>query len=288
VAPDEKACLEDVRYLLSFLPANNLEEPPTSDSGDDPERLCASLRDLLPASPNQPYDMKRVITEVVDDGEFFEYFPHWARSIVCGFARLDGHPVGIVGNQPMVLAGVLDIESAEKAARFVRTCDAFNIPLATFVDVPGFLPGVDQEYGGIIRHGAKLLYAYCEATVPRIQIITRKAYGGAYVVMDSKSIGADLSYAWPTAELAVMGPQGAVEIVYRRELQQAADPASRRAELVAEYTEKYANPYAAAERGYIDDVIDPSETRAKLIAGFDLLRTKREELPRRKHGNMPL
>jgi acetyl-CoA carboxylase carboxyltransferase component len=288
VAPDEKACLEDVRYLLSFLPANNLEEPPTNDSGDDPERLCASLRDLLPASPNQPYDMKRVITEVVDDGEFFEYFPHWARSIVCGFARLDGHPVGIVGNQPMVLAGVLDIESAEKAARFVRTCDAFNIPLATFVDVPGFLPGVDQEYGGIIRHGAKLLYAYCEATVPRIQIITRKAYGGAYVVMDSKSIGADLSYAWPTAELAVMGPQGAVEIVYRRELQQAADPASRRAELVAEYTEKYANPYAAAERGYVDDVIDPSETRAKLIAGFDLLRTKREELPRRKHGNMPL
>ena len=196
--------------------------------------------------------------------------------------------VGVVGNQPMVLAGVLDIESAEKAARFVRTCDAFNIPLLTFVDVPGFLPGVDQEYGGIIRHGAKLLYAYCEATVPRIQIITRKAYGGAYVVMDSKSIGSDLSYAWPTAELAVMGPKGAVEIVYRRELQQAADPVARRAELVAEYTERYANPYAAAERGIIDDVIDPAETRRKIVAGLDMLRTKREDLPRRKHGNMPL
>jgi acetyl-CoA carboxylase carboxyltransferase component len=288
VAADEKACLDDVRYLLGFLPQNVLEEPPVSDAGDDPERLCPELRDVLPASSNQPYDMKRVINAVVDDGEFFEYFPHWAKSIVCGFARIDGRPVGIVGNQPMVLAGVLDIESSEKAARFVRTCDAFNVPLVTFVDVPGFLPGVDQEYGGIIRHGAKLLYAYCEATVPRIQVITRKAYGGAYVVMNSKSIGADLAFAWPTAELAVMGPQGAVEIVYRRELQQAADPAARRAELVAEYTEKYANPYAAAERGYIDDVIDPAETRAKVAAGLAMLRTKREELPRRKHGNVPL
>jgi acetyl-CoA carboxylase carboxyltransferase component len=288
VAPDEKSCLEDVRYLMSFLPSNNLEEPPAVEPSDDPERLCESLREILPPSSNQPYDMKKVITAVADDGEFFEYFPHWARSIVCGFARLNGSTVGVVGNQPMVLAGVLDIESSEKAARFVRTCDAFNIPLVTFVDVPGFLPGVDQEYGGIIRHGAKLLYAYCEATVPRIQVITRKAYGGAYVVMDSKSIGSDLSFAWPTAELAVMGPQGAVEIVYRRELQQAADPIARRAELVAEYTEKYANPYAAAERGYVDDVIDPAETRAKLIAGFAMLRSKREELPRRKHGNVPL
>jgi acetyl-CoA carboxylase carboxyltransferase component len=224
----------------------------------------------------------------VDDGDFFEYFSHWAQSIVCGFARLDGNPVGIVGNQPMVLAGVLDIESSEKAARFVRTCDAFNIPLVTFVDVPGFLPGVDQEYGGIIRHGAKLLYAYCEATVPRIQIITRKAYGGAYVVMNSKSIGADLAFAWPSAELAVMGPQGAVEILYRRELQTAADPLARRNELVEEYTERFANPYVAAERGFVDDVIDPAETRVKLIAGLDLLRTKREELPARKHGNVPL
>ena len=210
------------------------------------------------------------------------------RSIVCGYARLDGHVVGIVGNQPRMLAGALDIDASEKAARFVRTCDAFNIPLVTFVDVPGFIPGTHQEHGGIIRHGAKLLYSFCEATVPRIQIITRKAYGGAYVVMNSKSIGADLAYAWPTAELAVMGPQGAVEIVYRRELQQAADPVSRRAELVAEYTDKYANPYNAAERGYVDDVIDPSETRRKVVAGFRLLSSKREELPRRKHGNVPL
>jgi acetyl-CoA carboxylase carboxyltransferase component len=288
VAPDEKTCLDEVRFLLSYLPSNNLEEPPVVASDDDPTRLCPELRDLLPASPNMPYDMHKVISAVVDDGEFYEYFPYWAKSIVCGFARVDGRPVGVVGNQPMILAGVLDIESAEKAARFVRTCDAFNIPLITFVDVPGFLPGVDQEYGGIIRHGAKLLYAFCEATVPRIQIITRKAYGGAYVVMNSKSIGADLAFAWPTAELAVMGPQGAVEIVYRRELAEAGDPAARRAELVDEYTEKYANPYAAAERGYVDDVIDPAETRIKIIAGLEMLRTKREELPRRKHGNMPL
>ena len=288
VADDEKACLDDVRFLLGFLPQNNMEPPPHEELGDDPDRECPALRDLLPASPNMPYDMHAVISEVADGGEFFEYYPHWARSIICGFPRIDGHPVGIVGNQPLVLAGVLDIESSEKAARFVRTCDAFNIPLVTFVDVPGFLPGVDQEYGGIIRHGAKLLYAYCESTVPRIQVITRKAYGGAYVVMNSKSIGADLAFAWPSAELAVMGPQGAVEIVYRRELQQAADPAKRRAELVTEYTERYANPYVAAERGYIDDVIDPAETRRKLVAGLAMLRTKREELPQRKHGNVPL
>jgi acetyl-CoA carboxylase carboxyltransferase component len=288
VADDEKSCLDDVRFLLSFLPANNLEEPPAEDCTDDPDRDCPELRDILPDSPNLPYDMIDVVRTCVDDGEFFEYFPHFAKSIICGFARIDGRPVGVVGNQPKVLAGVLDIESAEKAARFVRTCDAFNIPLITFVDVPGFLPGVDQEYGGIIRHGAKLLYAYCEATVPRISVITRKAYGGAYVVMDSKSIGSDLAFAWPTAELAVMGPQGAVEIVYRRELQQAADPAARRAELVADYTEKYANPYAAAERGYVDDVIDPADTRRKLVAGLRMLSTKREELPRRKHGNVPL
>jgi acetyl-CoA carboxylase carboxyltransferase component len=288
VADDEKACLDDVRFLLSYLPSNNLEQPPVDDLGDDPDRACPELDTILPDSPNLPYDMHQIVKTVVDDGEFFEYFPYWAKSIICGFARVDGHPVGIVGNQPMVLAGVLDIESAEKAARFVRTCDAFNIPLLTFVDVPGFLPGVDQEYGGIIRHGAKLLYAYCEASVPRISIITRKAYGGAYVVMDSKSIGSDLSFAWPSAELAVMGPQGAVEIVYRRELQQAADPASRRAELVEEYTQKYANPYAAAERGFIDDVIAPSETRRKIVAGLRVLRSKREDLPQRKHGNVPL
>ena len=288
VSTDEHACLADVRYLLGFLPQNNLASPPHREPNDDPSRQCKSLRAMLPASPNMPYDMKKVIGEVVDDGEFFEYFPNWAKSIVCGFSRIDGHSVGIVGNQPMVLAGVLDIESSEKAARFVRTCDAFNIPIVTFVDVPGFLPGVDQEYGGIIRHGAKLLYAYCEATVPRIQVITRKAYGGAYVVMNSKSIGADLAYAWPTAELAVMGPQGAVEIVYRRELQQAADPAARRTQLVAEYAEKYANPYLAAERGFVDDVIDPAETRIKLVEGLRILRTKHDESPQRKHGNIPL
>lgn len=288
VAPDEKTCLADVRYLLGFLPSNNLEQPPYFESTDDPHRKCPELVDLLPASSNLPYDMKKVIAAVADHGDYFEYFPNWAQSITCGFARIDGHPVGIVGNQPMVLAGVLDIESSEKAARFVRTCDAFNIPLVTFVDVPGFLPGVDQEYGGIIRHGAKLLYSYCEATVPRIQIITRKAYGGAYVVMNSKSIGCDLAFAWPSAELAVMGPQGAVEILYRRDLQGAADPIARRAELVDEYTEKFANPYVAAERGFVDDVIDPADTRIKLVAGLDMLRSKRESLPSRKHGNVPL
>src|SRR3954464_10522946 len=288
IAADDKACLDDVRYLLSFLPANNLEEPPAFASTDDPERLCPELVDLIPSSPNQPYDMKKVIESVVDDGDYFEYAARWAPNIVCAFARLDGRPVGVVGNQPMHLAGVLDIESAEKAARFVRTCDAFNVPLLTFVDVPGFLPGVDQEHGGIIRHGAKLLYAYCESTVPRIQVVTRKAYGGAYVVMNSKSIGADLAYAWPTAELAVMGPSGAVEILYKRELQQAADPVARRAELVEEYIERYANPYAAAERGYVDDVIDPRDTRRVLVHALEVLRTKKETLPARKHGNGPL
>ena len=242
----------------------------------------------MPQSSNVPYDMKQVIADVVDDGEFFEYHAAWAASIVCGFARLNGRSIGVVGNQPMVMAGVLDIESSEKAARFVRFCDAFNIPLLTFVDVPGFLPGVDQEHGGIIRHGAKLLYAYCEATVPRVQVITRKAYGGAYVVMDSKSVGCDVSFAWPTAELAVMGPQGAVEILNRRELQQAADPDARKAALVDEYSRKYANPYIAAERGIIDAVIDPAETRQKVISAYDMIGAKREELPRRKHGNIPL
>ena len=288
VGQTEEEVLDEVRFLVSHLPANNLEEPPQVDATDDPERLAPELRDIMPDSPNLPYDMRKVIGAVVDDGEFMEYHAHWAQSIVCGFARLNGYTVGVVGNQPMVLAGVLDIESSSKAARFVRTCDAFNIPLLTFVDVPGFLPGVDQEHGGIIRHGAKLLYAYCEATVPRIQVITRKAYGGAYVVMDSKSVGSDLSFAWPGAELAVMGPQGAVEIIYRRELQSAADPVARRAELVDDYTERYANPYIAAERGYIDDVIDPADTRRLVIAGFEMLRSKREELLPRKHGVIPL
>ncbi|MDP6284082.1 MAG: acyl-CoA carboxylase subunit beta [Acidimicrobiales bacterium] len=288
VATDEQTVLDDVKYLLSFLPSNNLDNPPILNDGDDPERDCPALREILPDSSNVPYDIKAVISEVVDDGEFLEYHAGWAGSIVCGFARLDGRSVGIVGNQPMMMAGVLDIESSEKAARFVRFCDAFNLPLLTFVDVPGFLPGVDQEHGGIIRHGAKLLYAYCEATVPRVQVITRKAYGGAYVVMDSKSVGCDVSFAWPTAELAVMGPQGAVEILNRRELQQAADPEARKAELVDDYTEKYANPYVAAERGIVDAVIDPAETRQKVVAAFRMIESKREELPKRKHGNVPL
>ena len=288
VASDEQSVLDDVKYLLSFLPSNNLDDAPVLSEGDDPERDCPQLRDILPDSANVPYDIKTVIAEVVDDGEFLEYHAGWAGSIVCGFGRIDGRSVGIVGNQPMVMAGVLDIESSEKAARFVRFCDAFNLPLLTFVDVPGFLPGVDQEHGGIIRHGAKLLYAYCEATVPRVQVITRKAYGGAYVVMDSKSVGCDVSFAWPTAELAVMGPQGAVEILNRRELQQAADPEARKAELVDDYTEKYANPYVAAERGIVDAVIDPAETRQKVVAAFRMIESKREELPKRKHGNVPL
>ncbi len=288
VAADEQDVLDDVKALLSFLPSNNLEQPPAYKSADDGDRECPALNTLLPDSPNVPYDMKEVIVEVADDGDFLEYHASWARSIVCGFARIDGRSVGVVGNQPMVLAGVLDIESAEKAARFVRTCDAFNIPLVTFVDVPGFLPGVDQEHGGIIRHGAKLLYAYCEAAVPRISVITRKAYGGAYVVMDSKGVGSDLSFAWPSAEIAVMGPQGAVEIIHRRELAEAADPVARRNALVDDYIQRLANPYIAAERGFVDEVIEPSQTRRKIVAGLRMLESKRQELPERKHGNVPL
>ena len=288
VTESEDACLEQVRYLLSFLPSNNLEDPPAYPPTDDPDRICEDIVSLIPDSPNKPYDMKKVIATIVDDGDFFEVQPLWAPNIVCGFARIDGHAIGVVGNQPQVLAGCLDIEASEKAAKFVRTCDAFNIPLITFVDVPGFLPGTDQEYGGIIKHGAKLLYAYCEATVPRVQIVTRKAYGGAYVVMNSKSIGADLAFAWPSAELAVMGSQGAVNILYRKELADAPDPEGRRAELIEEYTERFANPYNAAERGYVDDVIDPRETRRVLVRSLEMLRTKKEKLPQRKHGNVPL
>ena len=288
VAADEKACLDEVRYLLSFLPSNNLEEPPCFAPTDDPPSAAARAHrpdagQLQPALRHEEGHRRGRRRR-----RLLRVLPHWAQNIVCGFARLDGHPVGIVGNQPQVLAGVLDIDCSEKAARFVRTCDAFNIPLVTFVDVPGFLPGTDQEYGGIIRHGAKLLYAYCEATVPRIQIITRKAYGGAYVVMNSKSIGADLAFAWPSAELAVMGPAGAVEILYRRELAEADDPVARKAELVEEYTERYANPYDAAERGLRRRRDRPGRHPQVLINGLDLLRSKREELPKRKHGNVPL
>ncbi len=287
-APDDKACLDEVRNLVGFLPQSNREEPPRAAVTDDPERRSPELIQIVPASPNKPYDMTAVIGAVVDDGELYEYSSLWARNLVCGFARIDGYTVGVVANQPQVLAGVLDIDSSEKGARFVRTCDAFNIPLVTFVDVPGFLPGTDQEHGGIIRHGAKLLYAFCEATVPRIQVVVRKAYGGAYVVMNSKSIGADLAFAWPSAELAVMGPHGAVEIINRRELEQSDDPAALRATLVADYAEHYANPWIAAERGYVDDVIDPAMTRPALVRGLAMLRSKREDPPPRKHGNVPL
>jgi acetyl-CoA carboxylase carboxyltransferase component len=277
-----------VAYLMSFLPANNLEDPPYFAPSDDPERREARLRELLPDAPNKAYDMGELVRLVVDDGELFEVHAHFAGNILTGFARLNGHVVGIVANQPKILAGTLDIDSSTKGARFVRFCDAFNIPLITFVDVPGFLPGTNQEYGGIIRHGAKLLYAFTEATVPRLTVIVRKAYGGAYLVMNSKHIRADISYAWPTAEIAVMGPEGAVNIIFRKELERAADPVSRKAQMIEEYKEKFSNPFIAAERGYVDDVIEPEETRPRLIAALEMLQTKRETLPPRKHGNIPL
>jgi propionyl-CoA carboxylase beta chain len=288
IAEDEQDVLQQVRYLLSFLPSNNMEDPPAFASTDDPERRVEELNHLVPDSPREPYDMKDVIRATFDDGEFFEIFPLWAMNIVIGLARLDGHAIGVVANQPKVLAGTLDIESSEKAARFVRFCDAFNIPLVTFVDVPGFLPGTAQEYGGIIRRGAKLLYAFTEATVPRVTVITRKAYGGAYVVMNSKHIRSDVSFAWPSAEIAVMGPEGAVNIVNRKEIQAADDPAEKRRELIAEYEERFANPFIAAERGYVDDIIEPAETRTRLIQALAMLRSKREAVPPRKHGNIPL
>src|ERR671935_1002758 len=287
-AATEEDALDDVRRLLSFIPSNNLDDPPYEPPADDPDREDPGLTTLIPELPTKPYDITRAIEAVVDDGDFFEVQPHFAPNLVIGFARLDGYPVGVVANQPRHLAGTLDIDSSTKGARFVRFCDAFNIPLVTFVDVPGFLPGTAQEYGGIIRHGAKLLYAFSEATVPKMTVITRKAYGGAYCVMCSKHVRADLNVGWPTAEIAVMGPEGAVNILYRRELAAAANPSERRHELVAEYTERFANPYIAAERGYIDDVIEPRETRAILCRSLAMLRTKQEKLPQRKHGNMPL
>jgi len=287
-APDEEAALDDARYLLSFLPQNNAEPPPYAAPSDPIDREAPELDEIVPDEPTKPYDMKQVIARVVDDGELLEIQPLYAENIVCAFARLGGRSVGIVGNQPRSLAGVLDIDSSTKAARFVRTCDAFNIPLVTFVDVPGFLPGTAQEWGGIIRHGAKLLYAYAEATVPKLAVITRKAYGGAYDVMSSKHIRADFNFAWPTAEVAVMGPEGAVNIVFRSELAEADDPETRRAELIADYKERFANPYTAAERGYIDDVIEPRRTRPVLIDALETASTKREPRPRRKHGNIPL
>jgi acetyl-CoA carboxylase carboxyltransferase component len=291
-ADSEQECLEMVRELLSFLPQNNLDPPPFVPTADPSDRSVDELAAIVPDSPTKPYDMTHVIELVVDDGDFLEVAPLYAQNIVVGFARLAGHAVGVVGNQPKALAGVLDIDASNKGARFVRFCDAFNIPLVSFVDVPGFLPGTTQEFGGIILHGAKLLYAYAEATVPKLTVITRKAYGGAYDVMSSKHVGADFNAAWPTAEVAVMGPEGAVNIVFRRELADAerngGDATARREQLIEEYKERFANPYIAADRGYIDDVIEPEETRAWLIRALETSLTKREAPPARKHGNIPL
>jgi methylmalonyl-CoA decarboxylase subunit alpha len=287
-APDEDSLFEEVRSLLSFLPDNNQNLPPEVAPDDDPQRSCEELVDLVPSSERTPYDMRDVISSIVDDSDFLEVHAGWARNIICAFARLDGKVVGVVANQPLVLAGVLDIDASEKAARFVRTCDAFNIPLLTLVDVPGFLPGTEQEHAGVIRRGAKLLYAYCEANVPRIQVIVRKAYGGAYIVMDSKSIGADLSFAWPGNQVAVMGAAGAADIIFRREIVAADNPGRRRDELTAEYAKTVLDPYVAAERGLVDDVINPADTRSTLIRSFAMLANKSDRRPARKHGNIPL
>ncbi|ONI92539.1 methylmalonyl-CoA carboxyltransferase [Saccharothrix sp. ALI-22-I] len=287
VHDSEQECLEEVRHLISLLPSNNRESAPVVVAADPRDRANERLLDLVPGDPSRVYDMKAVIEEIVDDGDLFEVHADWATNIICGLARLDGHVVGVVANQPASLAGVLDIHASEKAARFVQSCDAFSIPLVTLVDVPGFLPGSDQEHGGIIRHGAKLLYAYCNATVPRIQVIVRKAYGGAYIVMDSRSIGCDLSYAWPINEIAVMGAEGAANVVFRREINSAPHPEVARAQRIAEYQRQLVHPYYAAERGLVDDVIDPVETRAMLIDGLESLRGKHAPVQFRKHGNPP-
>jgi acetyl-CoA carboxylase carboxyltransferase component len=288
VAVDEANLFDLTRALFSFLPQNNREEPPQFDSDDDPHRMVAALDELVPDAPNRPYDMHEAIEGVVDYGDFLEIAPLYAPNIICGFGRVNGRSVGIVGNQPSVLAGVLDTRSSVKAARFVRFCDAFNIPLVTFVDVPGFLPGTDQEYGGIILHGAKLLYAFAEATVPKITIITRKAYGGAYDVMASKHIRADVNLAWPTAEIAVMGAESAVKTIFRREIAAAANPEAKMQELIDEYTDRFANPYIAAQRGYVDDIIEARQTRSAVATALEMLREKRVARPERKHGNIPL
>ncbi|MGI9665493.1 MAG: acyl-CoA carboxylase subunit beta [Acidimicrobiia bacterium] len=288
VAADDREALDEIRYMISFLPSNNMEVPPFFTPMDAPDRMDEDLTTIVPDSANQPYDVVEVIESIVDDGEFYEVHEHYAGNIVVGLSRLDGYTVGVVANQPAVLAGTLDIDASVKAARFVRFCDAFNIPIVTLVDVPGFLPGVGQEHDGIIRHGAKLLYAYSEATVPRITVITRKAYGGAYLVMNSRAVRADVVFAWPSAEIAVMGAQGAVNVIHRRDLAAADDADEARAELVADYEEKFNNPFVAAEHGLVDDVIEPRETRPRLIRSLEMLRNKRENMPPKKHGNIPL
>jgi propionyl-CoA carboxylase beta chain len=287
-AENDIECINYIRELISYLPGNNMEEPPFVATTDSPTRLTPELSDLVPTNPNQPYDMKEMIRAVADDNSFFELQEEFARNIVIGYIRLNGKTIGVVANQPLALAGTLDINASVKAARFVRFCDAFNIPLLTLVDVPGFLPGVDQEYGGIIRNGAKLLYAYCEATVPKVTVIARKAYGGAYDVMSSKHIRGDVNLAYPTAEIAVMGPDGAVNILFRKEIDKAADTEARRKELQDDYRSKFANPYRAAELGYVDEVIDPAITRMRLIRSFEMLANKRQSNPPKKHSNLPL
>ncbi|MFC7068392.1 acyl-CoA carboxylase subunit beta [Halobaculum lipolyticum] len=284
----EEEALDHMRRLLSYLPQNNVEDPPRVEPWDDPDRRDEELNEIVPDEPRKPYDITDVVDRVVDEGSFFETHADFAKNIVTGFARLDGRSIGVVANQPRVNAGTLDIESSEKGARFVRFCDAFNVPILTFVDVPGFMPGTDQEHNGIIRHGAKLLYAYSEATVPLLTVITRKAYGGAYDVMASKHIGGDVNYAWPTAEIAVMGPQGAVNILYDDELADADDPEQKRQELIDEYREEFANPYTAADKGFLDDVLEPPETRPRLIDDLEMLVSKRDSLPDKKHGNIPI
>ncbi len=288
ICENDVDCLQKIRKLLSYIPSNYLEDPPRKETGDDPNRIDEMLDDLIPDNPNQPYDMHEVIRTVIDNDTFFEIMSDYARNIIVGFARIDGYSVGIVANQPSHLAGVLDIDASVKAARFVRFCDAFNIPLITFEDVPGFLPGTNQEWGGIIRHGAKLLYAFSEATVPKITIITRKAYGGAYDVMNSKHIRADVNLAWPTAEIAVMGPKGAAEIIFKKEISNAEDPEAMLAQKEKEYREKFANPFLAAEMGYIDEVIEPRYTRQRVVQALHMLENKVEKLPAKKHGNIPL
>ncbi len=288
IVDSEEECLSQLRRLLSFLPANNLEDPPLGETADIASRTDDTLAHIVPDEPSKAYDVREVVLRVVDDGNFMEVHENYAPNIVVGFARLVGRPVGIVGNQPSHLAGVLDIDASIKAARFVRFCDCFNIPIITFVDVPGFMPGTDQEYGGIIRHGAKLIYAYAEATVPKISVLLRKAYGGAYIVMGSKHLRADINLAWPSGEIAVMGPEGAVNIIFRDQISKSEDPDQERTSLVEEYRERFANPYIAAERGYLDDVIDPRETRPRIIRALEILQTKRDTLPPKKHGNIPL
>jgi propionyl-CoA carboxylase beta chain len=287
-APDDRSCLASIREFMGFLPRNNTESPPVKAPTDDPNRRDEALRDAVPADPSKPYDMRTIIRSNLDDGYFFEVQEHWAKNIVVGFGRLDGMPVGVIANQPSVMAGCLDINASTKGARFVRFCDAFNIPLIIYEDVPGFLPGIHQEHGGIIRHGAKLIYAFCEATVPRITVIVRKAYGGAYLVMSSKHLRGDVNLAYPTAEIAVMGAEGAVNIINRDKIERATDPQAERMKLIGEYKEKFSNPYRAAELGYIDEIIDPADTRPKLVQVLHMLKTKKDTNPPKKHGNIPL